>query len=1258
MDSYPPEFILHHVPLMVVFGLGTVKDLAEQTTVPSPSSSKSAHSRQSSISTNSTFTRQQISKNLLTQLTAKSQAGVWEFGKSAGNAFHVEAVDKNFQLPPRKPMMRPQQPSHHSAMNITHSSLSPLTPGSPVYPDGLIPPIWVRRHHVLLPSVVVGFYDLWHRSMSGSIKEKDESTITPSEMLGSAEPIEKEKDGNLAMEINEKRKYLHERGIRFAAVIILNAQHSEDPITEERLGYIRKMSGLDARNCFFVLLPDRDISEFVTTLQKGLYEHSLKYYREHGNRVKRKRNKLPSPATAGYVRPSSDYHSSAPAPLSIQGWMFRYDYKMATFAEFRQDIDASIHYYESAYTLLVDFFAPQSAITPGAPGLQIRSKRWNDARILADCINIKICKMNLYIDAPSAALAQLNKHITTFKRLCNTLEIGDDTFEYWTWLSNQYRVFADILDIATRSGFIIPDPTTVFHTTSSADYRFGSSSNSPMAGSGINPTMVLQHPGFYFHLAAQCNSVRRKKLLAVEKIIQASGDALKFPSGLEAERKVDHSALTIELLTKSYEQFKKYKGGRMTLYLASEIAGAHYEAENYVMALKFYERIAKKYRKEGWHTILESILNCSLKCAKESGTWDNVVEYLIELLSDRFHMSEQKRIEIQNKLMNVIFKTEISSLVNFRQVVIDMNEINSFSTCYVQFKEPATFIATPTPFQITFITPSDTPPLPLQFTYLQLSFNDSNFNHYFTHKPNDESDDTKLQCVNCKECLRKDVDGEGYIWFKSVDLTFRKGSTKVFEGLIIPKESGDLQLQIITLGFLSENWKIDLRFDVSTPREEPLKRKWLQFETMSNGEQVEQPFFINLEGTGDRASIKVTQKQAKLDIKVNHSAPALLDEHYPIQLTILNLEPEDIKAVLKAELISDLQESEDVIFDSNLNTTNHLKEVDLGVISSNESYVKTIYIIGKKTTNLRTLRLTVLYSTSSLIPSTPTPIQNWIEKREDIRIPFIAPFSVSFNISPQGEEFGNAREISSLDRIERHFLVAKITSIGPWDICVSGIELSLLDQANAQTKIEIISSSIELDSESLEQVWRQGYIFNVNYLLELTILNDASLSESVDIGLLDIKWRRNQPFGNISVPFIETTMMVPQLQRHDSELSVILDIPPNPIVGQIFTLTFKIINWTSAPVRIRVTVEVNDAFVFSGYKQTYFIVSPLSTYYFKANCFPLAPGKVKLPRVKMMKAGDNGAAEQEVPITAPGFKEPVEDEWYMVFIKPKKEINE
>ena len=79
-------------------------------------------------------------------------------------------------------------------------------------------------------------------------------------------------------------------------------------------------------------------------MQKSLYEYGLNYYREHGKRVKKKRNKLPSPS-GNYMRlspPPSEKPSTGPQPLSIQGWMIRYDYKLATFAEFRQEMEAAI----------------------------------------------------------------------------------------------------------------------------------------------------------------------------------------------------------------------------------------------------------------------------------------------------------------------------------------------------------------------------------------------------------------------------------------------------------------------------------------------------------------------------------------------------------------------------------------------------------------------------------------------------------------------------------------------------------------------------------------------------------------------------------------------------------------------------------------------------------------------------------------------------------------------------------------------------
>jgi hypothetical protein len=120
--------------------------------------------------------------------------------------------------------------------------------------------------------------------------------------------------------------------------------------------------------------------------------------------------------------------------------------------------------------------------------------------------------------------------VSTFKDISNTRGIGEDTFEYWAWLSKQYRIFADILEIAIRTGFTIPDPAKISHNTTSSDFRFSMSSMSsissmssnPNTGSGINPTMVLQHPGFYYFMAAKYNSLRRKHFLNLEKVFNDS----------------------------------------------------------------------------------------------------------------------------------------------------------------------------------------------------------------------------------------------------------------------------------------------------------------------------------------------------------------------------------------------------------------------------------------------------------------------------------------------------------------------------------------------------------------------------------------------------------------------------------------------------------------------------------------------------------------------------------------------------------------
>lgn len=141
----------------------------------------------------------------------------------------------------------------------------------------------------------------------------------------------------------------------------------------------------------------------------------MNYYKEQVKRHKKKKSNLPS--TSASVRPQQGNGGSQQFPqdqqqqqqgLSVQGWMLRYDFKMGMFSECKQDIDNAVKYYESAYGLLVDMFAVTSSITPGASGLQARTKRWAEAKVLADCLCLKVSRASRFLS--SSALLKVSQY--------------------------------------------------------------------------------------------------------------------------------------------------------------------------------------------------------------------------------------------------------------------------------------------------------------------------------------------------------------------------------------------------------------------------------------------------------------------------------------------------------------------------------------------------------------------------------------------------------------------------------------------------------------------------------------------------------------------------------------------------------------------------------------------------------------------------------------------------------------------------------
>jgi hypothetical protein len=84
--------------------------------------------------------------------------------------------------------------------------------------------------------------------------------------------------------------------------------------------------------CIFLIL--------IFSLYRALYEPAIQFYSNRLKKIRKKKSKLPSPSMV--PRPTPDLSSTEPQPLSVTGWMLRYDFKAAFFLEAKQEIDGAL----------------------------------------------------------------------------------------------------------------------------------------------------------------------------------------------------------------------------------------------------------------------------------------------------------------------------------------------------------------------------------------------------------------------------------------------------------------------------------------------------------------------------------------------------------------------------------------------------------------------------------------------------------------------------------------------------------------------------------------------------------------------------------------------------------------------------------------------------------------------------------------------------------------------------------------------------
>lgn len=475
-----------------------------------------------------------------------------------------------------------------------------MSPGSKLFPDGLLDHSWIEKHQDLVPSAFISFY-----------------TFTSDPNLSTLN------DNQLKSDINNTKNVINQSGYKTRLVVALLSEKSivQSPDVEERLANIRKATGLDSKTSFFFLPPQSsaiEIRTFVETIISTVYPISIEYYRDLSKHSRRKRNRgvVPPPT----VPPTSGTSQT----LSSQGWNVRYDFKLGVFAEFRQEMDSAVRSYESGYEGLL---GPDvlEAIASWSP-------RWNEARVLADVFAIRILRCLLWNGNSTAAVRRWELHRERIRDFVDRRGKGSSTYGWEAWEARWAITMAEMIQRVAFSDF---GGSTIFLPTE----------KTIAIGERVQPWEYLHHPGYWYRSASQHLMARRTLALAIpeeDRAPPASSPASHIASKaytydtylcpepheefpLPGNPGVDHSALIIDVLAKAIHEYKKRGQSRLIQELQLQSAKESMKKEAWEEALKSLRPLWQKisYRAEGWWNALEEVawaLRKAAVCAGDGGT--------------------------------------------------------------------------------------------------------------------------------------------------------------------------------------------------------------------------------------------------------------------------------------------------------------------------------------------------------------------------------------------------------------------------------------------------------------------------------------------------------------------------------------------------------------------------------------------------------------------------------------------------------------
>jgi hypothetical protein len=318
---------------------------------------------------------------------------------------------------------------------------------------------------------------------------------------------------------------------------------------------------------------------------------------------------------------------------------------MGIFAEFRQEIDAALKNYESAYETLFgqEVFENIAGWDP----------KFNEARLFSDALAIRIIRCLLCTGHTSSAVRFWVNHRRRTQDIVNRRGKGTRNYGWEAWEARWSSVMAQLIHQA-KIPHIAP-PETSQNQVHEHNSIFVPPEKTFLSVDEVLPWERLHHEGYWLYRSAKHTMHRRTlagQIPAEDRVPPGQSPASQIASKaylydtylapethIETARPqdggVDHSTLILDTLKAALVEFSKRNQVRMTESLSLEIAEEYMRLGSWLEAYETLRPLwpALTWRRSGWWLLMAKFAWGLRECAARAQDRETVLRVDWELLN-------------------------------------------------------------------------------------------------------------------------------------------------------------------------------------------------------------------------------------------------------------------------------------------------------------------------------------------------------------------------------------------------------------------------------------------------------------------------------------------------------------------------------------------------------------------------------------------------------------------------------------------------